>query len=438
MARNRRPLTAHQVERLQAPGRHAVGSVAGLHLRILPPPSTARIWILRLVVGSKRRDISLGRYPDVLLDQATIAARQRRSELLGEAAPRAEPPVAPARKSELPAAPIGLTRPVAAPVAAPAARHQMPVSFAHAAEAYIVAHEAGWKDSRHSYHWRRSLALHALPTLGDLEVSAIELDDVLRVLEPIWKTKTETAVKVRGRIELILAWADKRAGVDRPNPARWHGHLDTQLPARSKVAMPRHHRALPVAAMSRFMRALARAQGSAARALHFAILTAGRSTEVRGASWREIDFSSRTWVVPAHRMKGGREHRVPLSAAAIALLEAIPLVDGSDVIFQSPLGGMLSNMALVAVCRRLGEDCVPHGFRSTFRDWCAEHTDAPPEVAEMALAHAIGNEVEAAYRRGDLLVKRRQLMEDWSLFLQADPNPPGRVAGRHRIATNGS
>lgn len=433
-----RPLTAHQVERLATPGRHAVGSVKGLHLRILPLPSRTRVWILRLVVGSQRRDISLGRYPEVSLEQATIAARQKRSELLGETAPRLEPPLALARRAEPPAAPVQRARSVTAPAAVPAARHQMPVTFAQAAEAYITAHEAGWKHSRHSFHWRRSLALHALPKLGDLEVSAIELGDVLRVLEPIWKTKTETAVKIRGRIELILAWADKRAGLDRPNPARWHGHLDTQLPARSKVAIRRHHTALPVAAMSGFMKILARAQGTAALALRFAILTAARPTEVCGATWREIDFPSRTWIVPAERMKGRREHRVPLSTAAIALLEGIPLVDGSDVIFQSPQGGMLSNMALVAVCRRLGEDCVPHGFRSTFRDWCAEHTDVPPEVAEMALAHAIGNEVEAAYRRGDLLVKRRKLMEDWSLFLQADPDPPGRAAGRHRIVTNRS
>ena len=236
------------------------------------------------------------------------------------------------------------------------------------------------------------------------------------MLEPIWHAKTETASKVRGRIELILAWAYKRSETDRLNPARWQGHLDTQLPARGRIAIPRHHTALPLSELPGFMRTLASAPGTAALALEFTILTAARSGEVRLARWPEIDFASRTWIVPAARMKGGRVHRVPLSSAAIALLESTPLADDSDVIFQSPRGGELSNMSLVAVCRRMGENCVPHGFRSTFRDWCAECTDVAPEVAEMALAHEIGNAVEAAYRRGDLLNKRRALVEAWARF----------------------
>ena len=226
--------------------------------------------------------------------------------------------------------------------------------------------------------------------------------------------------------------------VKRPNPARWHGHLDTQLPARSKVATRRHHAALPAADLPGFMRVLAKANGSAALALQFVILTAARSGEVRDATWQEIDFPSRTWIVPAERMKGGREHRVPLSPFAIALLEPIPLVDGSDVIFQSPLGGALSNMALVAVCRRLGVECVPHGFRSSFRDWCAEHSDLAPEVAEMALAHSISDEVEAAYRRGDLLVKRRKLMNDWAEFLQTGASATTPLTSRRRVVKAGS
>lgn len=311
-----------------------------------------------------------------------------------------------------------------------------PVTFAQAAEAYISMHTAGWKHPLHASQWRRSLELHAYPKIGELDVLSIGIAQVLRVLEPIWHAKTETASKVRGRIELILAWAYQRAEVQRLNPARWDGHLDTQLPARGRIAVPRHHTALPVAEMPRFIKALAGVKGGGARALEFAILTAARPGEVRLARWPEIDFASRTWIVPAERMKGGREHRVPLSSAAIALLESTWLVDGNDVIFQSTQhgGGAVSNMTLLVVCRRMGENCVPHGFRSTFRDWCAECTDAAPEVAEMALAHHVGNAVEAAYRRGDLLDKRRALMEAWSTFLATGTNAPAvKLSGPRRV-----
>jgi integrase len=282
------------------------------------------------------------------------------------------------------------------------------------------------------WQWHSSLELYAFPKIGQLDVGDIAMAHVLDVLEPIWRTKTETASRVRGRIELILSWADKRAESERLNPARWRGHLDTQLPAPTKVRKPKHHAALPVSEASSFMSSLRRQEGSGARALEFVVLTAARSGEVRFATWPEIGFKSRTWTVPAERMKSGREHRVPLSPAAVSLLESISLVDDSDVIFQAPRGGVLSDMSFVAVCRRMGADCVPHGFRSTFRDWCAEHTSVAREVAEMALAHAIGNEVEAAYRRGDLFEKRRALRDEWSLFLQADAPaaPSGRSARR--------
>ena len=261
------------------------------------------------------------------------------------------------------------------------------------------------------------------------------MTDTLKVLEPIWMGKTETAAKVRGRLELIIAWADKRAGIERPNTARWHGHLDTQLPSRSKVTKPRHHVALPTSASPGFMRTLANAPGIAALALQFTILTAGRSGEVREAHVEGGRLRVEDLDHPPELMKGGREHRVPLSAAAIALLKSIPLADDSDVIFQSPppRGGALSNMALVAVCRRLGKECVPHGFRSSFRDWCAEHTHVEPEVAEMALAHAVASDVEAAYRRGDLLVKRRKLMDECALFLETSYSSPTRPVGSQRV-----
>ena len=307
------------------------------------------------------------------------------------------------------------------------AAQQKQITFAQAAQTYIAAHEAGWKNAKHAWQWQRSLELFAFPKIGQLDVADIGMVQVLDVLQPIWRTKTETASRVRGRIELILALADKRAERERLNPARWRGHLDTQLPARTKVSKPKHHAALPVSEVRSFIATLRRQEGSAARALEFAVLTAARSGEVRFATWPEIDFKSRTWTVPAERMKGGREHRVPLSAAAISLLESIPLVGGSEVVFQAPRGGVLSDMTLVAVCRRMEANCVPHGFRSTFRDWCAENTNVAREVAEMALAHAVGNEVEAAYRRGDLFEKRRALMDEWAAFCLGDNlRPRGR------------
>ena len=413
MARVARPLTAIEVQRLDTPGLHAAGTVPGLCLRVLPPPSTAKSWALRLLVNGKRRELGLGGYPAVSLAQAVALARERRLKEL--------------RVHDPPVAERG------APEAARSVSVR-PVTFAQAAEAYISVHAAGWKHPLQALQWRRSLELHAYPKIGGLDVLTIGIAEILSVLEPIWRSKTEMASKVRGRIELILAWAYKRAETDRLNPARWQGHLDTQLPARGKIAIPRHHTALPVAQMPAFMRTLAKVDGSGARALEFAILTAARSGEVRLARWPEIDFASKTWIVPAARMKGGRVHQVPLSSAAIALLEATPLADVGDVIFQSPRGGELSNMSLVAVCRRMGENCVPHGFRSTFRDWCAECTDVAPEVAEMALAHEIGNAVEAAYRRGDLLDKRRALMEAWCTFLATGTRAPAvKLSGPRRV-----
>ena len=405
MPRVAKPLTALEVKRLEAPGLHAVGTVPGLCLRVMPPPSSTKMWTLRIVVGKKRRDLGLGGYPAVTLAKALEVAREKRQSVQ-----QGKDPVTERRAAK----------------SALRASQQKQITFAQAASAYIAAHEAGWKNAKHAWQWNNSLELYAFPKVGQLDVGDIGMADVLEVLEPIWRTKTETASRIRGRIELILAWADKRAERERLNPARWRGHLDTQLPARNKVAKPKHHAALPVSDASAFMSDLRKQGGSAARALEFAILTAARSGEVRFATWPEIDFGSRTWVVPAERMKSGREHRVPLSPAAIALLESTPLVDDSEVIFQAPRGGVLSDMALVAVCRRMNACCVPHGFRSTFRDWCAERTNVAREVAEMALAHTAGNEVAAAYRRGDLFDKRRHLMDEWAAYLQ----PAKRATGR--------
>ena len=409
-----RPLTANEVDGLVSPGLHAVGTVPGLYLRVLPPSASAKVWALRFFVNGKRRELGLGGYPAVSVEEALASARDRRQAALEGQDPAID-------RLHAQALPSTSSR---------------PVTFAQAAEAYIAVYSAGWKHPLQASQWRRSLELHAYPKIGELDVLAIGIAEVLRVLEPIWHAKTETASKVRGRIELILAWAYQRSETDRLNPARWQGHLDTQLPARGRIAVPRHHAALAVAEMPRFMKALAKIAGGGARALEFAILTAARPGEARLARWPEIDFASRTWIVPAARMKGGRQHRVPLSSAAIALLESTLLVDRDDLIFQSTQGGggAVSNMTLLKVCHRMGENCVPHGFRSTFRDWCAECTDVAPEVAEMSLSHAVGNAVEAAYRRGDLLEKRRSLMEAWSTFLAARTGAPAAtLSGPRRV-----
>jgi len=222
-------------------------------------------------------------------------------------------------------------------------------------------------------------------------------------------------------MESVIAWATASGYRRGDNPARWRGNLDAVLPKPGKVAKVTHHKALPIDAVHGFVTDLRTREGIAARALEFVILTATRSGEVRGATWDEIDLDGATWTVPAERMKAGKEHRVPLSARAVALLESLPRMAGSEYVFAAPRGGMLSDMTISAVMRRMEVDAVPHGFRSTFRDWCSERTAYPRDVAEMALAHAITNKVEAAYRRGDLFAKRANMMSDWAKFIDMAP-----------------
>jgi len=291
------------------------------------------------------------------------------------------------------------------------------LTFKDCAESYIKAHAAGWKNAKHQQQWRNTLAQHDYPVLGELLVRDVKLPQVLAVLEPVWTTTNETAVRVRGRIESVLDWARARGLRDGENPARWRGHLDKLLPKPSKVSSVQHHAALPVGDVGAFMTRLRDADGMGARALEFVILTAARSGEARGATWAEIDLAAKVWTLPGNRMKAGKEHRVPLSDAALALLRALPKMAGSELVFPAPRGGELSDMTLTAVLRRMEVPAVPHGFRSTFRDWAAERTSYPRDVAEMALAHAIGDKVEAAYRRGDLFEKRALMMSDWAVFL---------------------
>ena len=293
-------------------------------------------------------------------------------------------------------------------------------TFKEAAERYIAAHRAGWKAAKHAGLWENTLATYAYPVIGKISVQAIDTDLVLKVLEPIWTKKPETASRVRGRMEVILDWAKSRGLRQGENPARWRGHLQFQLPARFKVRRVKHHAALPHAELPEFVAELRKQVGIGALALEFTILTAARTGEIIGATRDETNLSERVWTVPAARIKGGKEHRVPLSSRALAILKTVTAPENGEHAFVFPggkSGRPLSNVAMAAVLKRMGRaDVTVHGFRSTFRDWAAERTNYPSEVVEMALAHAVGNKVEAAYRRGDLFEKRRRLMADWCTF----------------------
>ncbi|MCB1789178.1 MAG: integrase arm-type DNA-binding domain-containing protein [Gammaproteobacteria bacterium] len=386
------PLSPLVVSRLDKPGLYAVGGVAGLQLQVTTTGS--RSWVLRVRVGSKRRDIGLGGYPTVSLAQARDKARAVRQQIEQGVDPVLERQAAKARL-----------------VAAQAAQ----LSFDEAVKQFLQSKRQEIVPKA-AQHWKNTLATYASPVVGQMHVGDIGLGHVLAVLEPIWTTKTETAKRLRGRIEAVLAWAIVRGYRQGDNPARWKGNLDAVLPKPTKVAPVKHMRALPYPEMPDFMCRLALIDGQGARALQFAILTAARSGEVRGATWQEFDLTAKTWTIPAERMKAGKIHHVPLCDTAINLLKALPTGTPGDYVFPAKRGGMLSDMTLSAVTRRMGVDAVPHGFRSTFRDWAAEQTDYPREVAEMALAHSVQG-VEGAYRRGDLYDKRVQLMADWSGYL---------------------
>lgn len=404
MPKRAKELSPLAVSRLKAPGYHAVGGVAGLHLQIVP--TGARSWILRTVVGERRRDIGLGPYPDVTLQAARDRAREAR-EMIWQGVDPVE------HRRALRAALI--------------AEQQKAINFAEAATRYIRAHSAGWKNGKHAAQWRSSLETYAFPAIGAMRVEQVETAHVVGLLEPIWTTRTETATRVRNRIELILDWCAARGYRKGDNPARWRGHLDKLLPRRSKVQRIEHHPALPYHEIGAFMARLRELEGFGARALEFAILTAARSGEVRGATWGEISLERQEWTIPADRMKAGREHVVPLSKAAVRLLKSLPRMAGCDLVFPGKGDRPLSDMAMTATLRRMGRsDITGHGFRSTFRDWAGETTAYPREVIEHALAHKLKDKAEAAYARGTLLQKRKRLMEDWGRYC-------GRVQGAAKV-----
>jgi integrase len=293
------------------------------------------------------------------------------------------------------------------------------MTFDQCRAAYIAAHRAGWRNLKHAAQWESTLETYASPIIGRFPVASIDTGLVLKVLEPIWASKPETASRLRGRIENILDWATVRGFRHGENPARWRGHLDKLLPSRAKVRAVKHHAALPFKEIADFIARLREHDATAVRALEFAILTAARTGEVLGARWDEIDLGGRVWTIPAGRMKGGREHRVPLSETAISILKKMWEVrqEGNPHVFAGERRPALSNMALLMLLRRMKrDDLTAHGFRSTFRDWAAECTNYSNELAEAALAHAVGSKVEAAYRRGDLFEKRLEMMDAWGRF----------------------
>jgi integrase len=346
-------------------------------------------------VGGKRRDIGLGGFPSVSLALAREKAARAR-----DAIEQGIDPVE-ARKAAR---------------AALIAQRASTVTFDHAADRYLSAKTREFRNAKHAAQWGSTLRAYASPVIGSLPVADVTLPHIVSILEPIWQTKTETATRLRGRIEAVLSWATVSGYRSSDNPARWKGNLDAVLPKPRKIAKVKHHPALPVDDMPAFMERLREREGIAARALEFLCLTAARSGEVKGARWDEIDLAAKIWTVPAERMKARRPHRVPLPAEAVRLLKALPRFSDNPLCFPAPRGGQFSNMALIAVMRRMELDAVPHGFRSTFRDWAAERTAYPRELAEAALAHVNADKVEAAYLRTDLFEKRRKLMRDWATF----------------------
>jgi integrase len=373
------------------PGRHGDEAVKGLML-VVQPGGKSRSWVLRYQIDGRRRDMGLGPYPEISLAEAREKALEARK-------------LAKAKRDPL----------------AARARERAPVyvlTFKAAAEALIESKRPGWRNAKHAAQWGSTLAAYAYPKLGDLDVKAIDTPAVLDVLRPIWVEKPETASRVRQRIEAVMNYATATKARTGDNPARWRGHLDNLLAKPSKVKKVEHHAALDWRTAPAFMAELAQREGTAAKALAFTILIAARSGEVRGMTWGELDLAAGVWTVPAGRIKAGKEHRVPLTATALALLP-----EGGDpdaLVFPSPAmpDRPLSDMTLAAVLKRMGrDDLTVHGFRSTFRDWAGEATAHPREVIEAALAHRLKDKAEAAYARGDLLTKRRKLMEEWAAYL---------------------
>ena len=390
-------LTVLKIDAMKRPGRYGDGG--GLYLQVRGPETKS--WLFRYMMNGKARSMGLGPYPVIGLAKARKAALKARLSIFEGVDPLdAKAATSIAEKAEVLAG----------------------TTFRQAAEAYMKANGAKWGNERHAAQWQSTLAAYAYPVIGDKPVQAVETSDIVKILQPIWHTKTETASRLRGRVETVLAYATTHGMRQGENPARWRGHLEHALPKRSEVAKVEHHPALPWREVPTFVTtALAGEDGVSGMALRFLIATAARTGEVLGAKWGEIDLKGKIWIVPAERMKAGREHRVPLNDIAMSVLLKMAELDqrpDGHVFPGQKDGRSLAAMAILRILRRIGRgDLTSHGFRSSFRDWCAEATDYPREVAEMALAHTISDKVEAAYRRGDLMEKRVALMAEWSAFL---------------------
>ena len=402
-------LSASEVRRIDEPGTHAVGGCAGLLLKV--SSGGGRSWILRARVGNRRRDFGLGGFPTVPLGDARHKARELRDKLAQGIDPVVERQAA-----------------RAAHIAAQAKR----LTFREAAEQYHATKEKEFRNAKHRKDWIGSLKRYAFIHIGEVPVGDVELPHVLKALEPIWETKMETATRVRQRIEGVLAWAAVRGYRDGNNPARWQGNLDAVLMKPAKAGKgKRHFPALPWQRVPEFLQDLRAREGMGARALEFAILTAARSGEIRGATWDEIDLSAKVWTIPADRMKAGKPHRIPLSPAAVTLLESLPRMQGQPLVFPAVRGGKISDVTILATVKRMnttkekeggeqytdptdGRPVVPHGFRSAFKDWARNRSSYPDEVSELALAHVNSDATRAAYARDELLPQRTKLMTAWA------------------------
>lgn len=406
MARLVDRLNPLQISRLVKAGYYPDGR--NLYLQV--SPSGSKSWVFRYSFDKRQREMGLGSVSDFSLAEARDRATQQR-RLLTDGID----PLTAKREREL------VQRLADANV----------ITFDKAAAAYIDAHSPSWRNAKHVSQWQNTLKTYASPVFGSMPVASISTELVTRVLQPIWLQKTETASRLRGRIEKILDWCKVQGYREGDNPARWRGHQDKLLAAPKKVAKVAHHPALPWQEVGAFMVQLRRQPGLAAMAVEFIILTACRTSEALGAEWTEFDLDQGVWTIPKTRMKAGIEHRVPLSQAAMDLLMRVKAETGREVgyVFPGRKEGTLSNMAGLALLKRMGRsDLTVHGFRSTFRDWCSEATKYPNHIAEKALAHTIGNAVEKAYRRGDLLERRRPLMNDWAAYCSIVRKPAEVVA----------
>ena len=399
MPRTVKPLNALDIKRADV-GMHADGHGLYLQVTLATDGKTKnRSWIFRYASNAGERHMGLGPLHDVSLAEAREAAAEARK----------------LRRQGVD--PIDARN--AAKAAAAAVNAKEAMTFDAARDAYFGTQQAAWRSTTHARQWRTSLEMYVTPIFGKVPVQRVDTGLVIQALEPIWVSKTRTAARVRGRIENVLDWAKARGHRDGENPARWRGHLENLLPAQFDVKRVKHHGALPYAELPVFMEVLRAEQGAVARGLEFTILTAARTGEVIGAKLAEIDRREKTWTLPPERMKGNREHRVPLCDRALQIVVELESARGDgQYLFPGLYGGLNPRTMRASLARLARKGLTVHGFRSTFRDWAAERTNFPNEVVEMALAHVIANKVEAAYRRGDLFEKRRRLMEAWAEYCE--------------------